>query len=42
MSKLEPYHIKEAKDYLDWKIKYLKKEDKKIGFFRRILRKLFS
>jgi len=42
MNKIDLKHIKEAKDYLDWKIKYIKKEDKKIGFFRRILRKLFS
>jgi len=46
MSNIDPKHIKEAKDYLDWKIKYIreekKEENKKIGFFKRIMRKLFS
>ncbi len=42
MNKLEPRHIKEASDYLDWKLEYMKKKHLKQGFLKRILKKLFS
>jgi len=42
MNKINPIHTKEAKDYLDWKLEYIKREKKKVGFFKRIIRKLFS
>ncbi len=42
MSRFEPKKIKEAKEYLEWKLEQTKKVYVKESLFKRILKKLFS
>jgi len=42
MNKFEPKKIKEAGEYLEWKLEQVKRKHMKQGFFKRIIKKLFS
>ena len=42
MSNFKPKKIKEAGEYLEWKLEQTKKRYEKVSLLKRILKKLFS
>ncbi len=42
MNKFNPKYLKEAREYLEWKLEQTKKRYEKVSFLKRILKKLFS